>query len=425
MPANALCNRDTYYRISILSLFKPKHVKIYNGRQEPPVETLILQVNGKPYNGYFIDSNSRFDVSVSENGIVISVVGEDGKILKKVTVDKNFTISFITQNKKKSFNKYVIGIGEKKVRKSYEGILEITYVDGILQIILTAKEEDIVASVTDSEIGSYSSFEALKAQAVLVRTFLHTNSLPANRLSSNNQFANKKPDENLINYNTRHKNEDYDFCDTTHCQFFKGSVEPESKAFEAAKETKGEIITYDDTPIYPYYFSTCGGYTAKVSTIWGADDSSYPYIKSVRCDRCSGSEFYRYERKIKAEKLADIFLQKDDKSIDVKVGKYGENNHWVDNVIIKAKDFEQTMKGDKFRLTVGRALGWNKIPSNSFEIKKEGDSFKISGKGFGHGVGLCQNGADNMAQSGADYKDIINYYFSEVEIQNLLTMPND
>ena len=419
LPARAQCSGDTYYKISVLSLFKPKQVKVYNHRSKPPVETLILQVNGKPHNDYYIGTKSRFDVLLNENDLVISVVDEVGKAAKKKTVDKGSVISFLTRDTKKSFNKYIVETGEKASKK-YEGILEITSVGDTLQITLTAKEEDIVASVTESEIGGYSSFEALKAQAVLARTFLHVNSLPAASTHKNNLLANK-----LISYNARHKDEDYDFCDTTHCQFYKGSIEPDSKAFKAADETKGEIVTYDGAPIYPYYFSACGGYTAKVSTIWGAEDKSYPYLKPVKCDRCAESKFYRYERVIKRAELDKIFLQKDDKSLDVKVGKYDDNKHWVDSVSIVSLEYKNSIKGDKFRLSIGRALGWNRLPSNAFEIKKEGDSFKISGKGFGHGVGLCQTGADKMARSGHDYKDIINHYFYRVKIQKLITAPND
>jgi stage II sporulation protein D len=405
--------------MSVLSLFKPKEVKVYNIQPEPHYKSLVLQIDGLPHHEYFIGTKSRFDVRLNENDIVILVVGEDGKTVKKKTVDKSSVVSFITQDKKRYYNKYIVEI-DKKVSKRYEGILEITSIGDTLQITLSAKEEDIVASVTESEIGSYSSFEALKAQAVLVRTFLHVNSLHANSTHENNLPANK-----LISYNARHKDKDYDFCDTTHCQFYKGSIEPGSKAFKAAVETKGEIITYDGAPIYPYYFSACGGYTAKVSTIWGAEDKSYPYLKPVKCDRCTGSKFYRYERKVKIAELADIFLQKDDKSLGVKVNKYDDNKHWVDSVSIVSLEYQNSIKGDKFRLSVGRALGWNRLPSNAFTIKKEGDSFKISGKGFGHGVGLCQTGADKMAGSGADYKDIIKHYFSRVKIQKLITVPND
>lgn len=389
LPADIFGSEGKYFSVSVLSLYKPAEVSVYSYADEP----VVLTIDGKPYYEYFITKGNSFDVRKEGDKIIVSVAELSSEAVKKISVSSSSSLGFSTQDTKSLYNKYAIKVRDD-VKKDYEGVLEVTYADDSFLITLKAEREGLVRAITESEAGSYSEYEMLKVQSVLTRTFLYANE-------------------------GRHKNEGFDFCDTTHCQFYKNGGAGSKKVAKAVEETKGEIITYNGVPISPYYFSTCGGHTTNISTVWGADDGLYPYIKPVECDHCSDSKFYRYQRRLDRSVLSKIFLDKDDDEFDIKVEKLDKNGIWVDTVTITATDHKTTLKADKFKSRIGRSLGWNELPSGSFLITKEGDRFLIEGNGLGHGVGLCQNGGNKMAGTRVEYKKIIAHYYYGVAIENI------
>lgn len=244
------------------------------------------------------------------------------------------------------------------------------------------KIEDIVLDGLIAEMG-YPSFdiEAYKSQAVAIRTFIETNQ--------------------------KHKGEGFDLCGTTHCfviadkkkkaQFTKEQLD---RFKEAVKETEGELIYYNNKPISTPVFFAYGHQTTNLpSDVWVGGDDKYPYLKRVETWEKVKPQTVVFNKKDLLEKF-DI---KQMSQINIK--KINENGY-VREVEINGV----TYKGDKLRSKLG-------LKSGNFSLYEEGEKIKIICYGYGHGVGMSQYGANEMAKKGYKYKDILKHYYQGTEIK--------
>jgi stage II sporulation protein D len=253
----------------------------------------------------------------------------------------------------------------------------------VLVIVVTMPVESYVERVVASESGASDSAESLKALAIVVRSFaLHET----------------------------HGHADYDLCDSTHCQLLHWGSNGErgAEAHAATLATAGETLWFHGQRALAYFGKDCGGHTASPAEIWPhAKPVSYLPSQSDRfCTRDGGrewaSEIARTDltAALAAHGLAAPGWQ------SITIARRGESGRAVtlrlDNTEVAA---------DQFRLAVGESLGWNKIPSTWFEVSRQGDSFAFHGRGWGHGVGLCQKGAAVMAQQDHYAGEILRQYF--------------
>jgi peptidoglycan hydrolase-like amidase len=171
---------------------------------------------------------------------------------------------------------------------------------------------------------------------------------------------------------------DFDFCDLTHCQFLREPPPAVSPAAKAAAETHGMILAYAGKPIAVMFTASCGGLTRTPQDI-GISSSYYPYF-SVICDFCYKNPV-RWTRKVSPEDAALL------------------------------------RSGEAGRLSIGRRLGWNAVPSNNFTAHAEGSQVVLEGFGQGHGIGLCQRGARAMAENGATFREILEHYFPNTKLE--------
>ncbi len=174
----------------------------------------------------------------------------------------------------------------------------------------------------------------------------------------------------------RHK--DFDFCDLTHCQTLRDLPAANSPAERAAKATQGEVLLYNGAPIPAMYTRSCSGHTLTPAQV-AMPSTFYPF-QSVRCEACSENPI-RWTRKLSREDAAQL----------------------------KPND-------ESSRLELCRRLGWNAVPSNTFESHPAGDEILLEGKGYGHGIGLCQRGAQALALQGVSYREILAHYFPGTQI---------
>ncbi|HEU5133291.1 MAG TPA: SpoIID/LytB domain-containing protein, partial [Pyrinomonadaceae bacterium] len=247
--------------------------------------------------------------------------------------------------------------------------------------------EDYVLHVVASEASVEDQPEALKALAITARTYALKNL-------------------------GRHKDEGYDFCSTTHCQRFESLVfRPVLTA--AVKETAGVVLRDDQDQIIDAYFSaSCGGTTANLKTLWGGE--APVYLRGARDDYCNTGPHYRWTDVIDSAPLADA-LRSDPRTDvgqnirNVSVARYDQTGRA--EIVSLAGDQRKTISGWEFKLIVGRALGWNVLKSSRFNISRSGSRFVFRGGGFGHGLGLCQEGSHVMAQRGQSYQQILAHYF--------------
>lgn len=238
-----------------------------------------------------------------------------------------------------------------RILRRYHGTLEIRPSAGILTAVVTTDRETAVASIVAAESSPDAPLEAQKAQAVATRSYLAAGS-------------------------ARHR--DFDFCDTTHCQFLREPPAPGSAAARAAAATQGLVLAYDSRPIAAMYTRSCSGRTRTPAEL-GLSAASYPYF-SVECAHCR-THPVRWSRRISTPDAASL----------------------------RTSD-------EPSRLNLDRRLGWSVVPSNDFVARNDNGQVLLEGKGEGHGIGLCQSGAKAMAQTGADFRQILSHYYPNTMI---------
>jgi stage II sporulation protein D len=266
---------------------------------------------------------------------------------------------------------------------------------------VTVAFEDYVLGVLAAEGAVEDEPEALKALAIAVRTYA---------------LRNLK----------RHEREGYDFCNTTHCERFTFIEDGARRSVrdmvrQARDSTVGEVLLDENGQATDAYFhAACGGMTANVETLWG---SLVPkHLRGVRDEYCASRPNREWTDVIPMNRLAKALLS-DSRT---------ETGARLENVLVSRRDAtgraelltlegerRRVVRGWDFKIIVGRILGWNVLKSSRFEVTRSGSNFIFRGSGFGHGVGLCQEGAHVLAERGTPYRPILNYYFPGTSVGQL------
>jgi stage II sporulation protein D len=275
--------------------------------------------------------------------------------------------------------------GSYKISAHHESLsfawpLRVTAHSGALVLAATLPVERYVELVVAAESGAADSPESRKALAVVARSFA---------LAPN------------------HGHTAFDVCDSTHCQWVHWRSTPEAHA--ATLATAAESLWIHGGRAEAFFHQNCGGRTAAASEVWPgkhAAQGSLPSRADPYCQRAGSSEWSAtLTRAELTQALAAAGLAAPGwKTLTVL--QRGESGRATELLIGSTK-----IPVEEFRLAVGRALGWNHIRSNWFEVAHQGDSFLFHGRGSGHGVGLCQAGAAEMAREGHSYQEILAQYF--------------
>lgn len=243
-----------------------------------------------------------------------------------------------------------------EITRRYQGKLEVMARSGTLIPIVRMDVETAVASVVAAETLPDTPLEALKAQAVAARSYL---------------LAGKG------------RHQDFDFCDTTHCQFLRESPEPGMPAALATRATRGLVLGYEGRVFAAMYTRSCSGRTHTPSQL-GMPASRYPYF-SVACKYCR-------------EHPA----------------------HWQTTISVRDSINLHSLD-ENARLRTVRRLGWGTIPGDDFSTRDQGGVVVVEGVGQGHGIGLCEAGARAMARAGANFRQILAHYYPNTTVQSRAT----
>jgi stage II sporulation protein D len=262
---------------------------------------------------------------------------------------------------------------------SYVGKLSIWKGDGGLYLVNTLPLEDYVKGVVLAETGRQWAREALKAQAVIVRTYVLSRASSARR-------------------------PEYHVTSSVLHQVYKG-LNSDVNVDEAVNSTMDEILTYKGKPIVAFYHSTSVGSTEFPENVFG---KSYPYMPSVKASgRLSPYAFWnRRVPLVEIEGATNLRGLK-----DIRVGSRTGTGR-VDEVVLVTSEGENILKAKDLR----RLLGWRKLPSTDFDVYVTGSEAVLDGKGYGHGVGLCQWTALEMALEDRNYKEILAHFYPGAEI---------
>lgn len=262
----------------------------------------------------------------------------------------------------------------------YSGNIEIWKGEKGLYIVNELPLEEYVKDVVASEVNPDWEIEALKAQAVISRTY----ALYQKQLNGNNI---------------------YHIASSVIHQLYKGN-NSHARAAQAVEDTRGEVLTYNGQIIEALYHSTSCGTTENPEEVFG---KSCPYLKPVKTD-CEISPYSMWERNIKLAEIEKSLNTSDIKTINIK--SYTSTKRVKQLELITDKG-NFTINATDFR----KNLGWNKVPSTNFSINQNGDSILLTGNGYGHGVGLCQWCALKLAREGKNYKEILSFYYPGTTIQ--------
>ena len=247
--------------------------------------------------------------------------------------------------------------------------------------------ERYVAAVVAGESGMFQSAEALKAMAVAARTY-------------------------AVRLRGRHSAEGFDFCDTTHCQRLE--LAGVSSRIEAAvADTAGELLWYQGKPAFTPYTRDCGGRTEDALAIW--PDLAEPYLKSHDDPYCArrGSSAWQWSGDPKRilQALRDSALRAPDDLNRVAILNRTPSGRASTLSLTGASGSPVRISADSFRFAVGRELGWNTLRSDRYQVQASNGRIAFQGSGSGHGVGLCQLGAEQMGADGRSYRDILAFYY--------------
>ena len=243
-------------------------------------------------------------------------------------------------------------------------------------VVKTVDLEEYVAGVVAAEVPPAWPLEALKAQAVAARTFAVAQKI------AQGPGARAHLTASVLD------------------QVYKGTSEPSAR--EAARATAGEVLTYGAAPIAAYFSASCGGRSETAEAAFNLAPGTTPYIVSE----------------------ADVDERPWTK--ELKLSEIGKALH-ADVKTVKI--VKRTASGRAKSLTLGQRsitavelrqlLGYSALPSLLFDVSVKGDVAVFTGRGSGHGVGLCQWGAHDRALKGATYREILAHYYPGAEIRRM------
>lgn len=260
----------------------------------------------------------------------------------------------------------------------YDDNLNITAKSGKILLTNNVELEHYIAGVVQSESGSSSDqIEYFFVQAIISRTYA------------------------LVNY-LKHKDEGFNLCDGVHCQVYHGRSKS-ADITRAVARTNGDVIVDKNKKMISAAFcSNCGGQTVNSEDVWTIPTS---YLKSVKDSFCTDQSNSNWTKKIPLAEYHSF----------LKLNHISTSQPKIANGSFIYKQPERKNLGPS-KIPLKDYRNYFALRSTFFDIQMEGENIIFIGRGYGHGVGLCQQGAINMIRLGHDYKEVIRYYYTDVEI---------
>ncbi|MFH0840215.1 MAG: SpoIID/LytB domain-containing protein [Candidatus Omnitrophota bacterium] len=274
--------------------------------------------------------------------------------------------------------------------RKFRGDIDVIRTEKMKLLVINHVDiEDYVSGVLYHEVSHLWPMEALKVQAISSRT-----------------FAVYKTIESL--------GRDYDLTNDIYSQVYGGRTSEKYRTSKAVRETKGKILIYKNKVLPAYFHATCGGHTEDASLLWNV---KIPSLKGVPCPYCQKSPHFKWTATISLADIEGGLNRAGYKVGDIKDIKVlsRDNSGRVVKVDISNALGEEKIPANKFRLAVGP----NILRSANFDVALRGKSALFTGRGWGHGVGMCQWGAYYMSRDGFSAEEILKFYYPGASIANM------
>jgi stage II sporulation protein D len=257
--------------------------------------------------------------------------------------------------------------------------------------IIELEIEEYVAGVVAAEMPASFELEALKAQAVCARTYACKKILDGKPYPLNADLSD--------DISSCQAYVSWDKFQELHPAKYQ---ELKEKIQSAVEDTRGELITYQNSPIDALYHSTCGGHTESAVAAWG---SNIPYLQSVKCNYCREYAYYESTQVISLGSLQEKLTVNG--NADIEISQKSDSGR-----VRQLRVNEQVISAGSFRQLFN-------LPSTNWELSRQEQGIIVNSRGYGHGVGLCQYGANGLAQQGKDYQQILSHYYKNIRIKKL------
>ncbi|OGX08393.1 MAG: hypothetical protein A2Z88_02155 [Omnitrophica WOR_2 bacterium GWA2_47_8] len=276
--------------------------------------------------------------------------------------------------------------------KNFRGQMDIVKTGkGKFVVINSLDLERYVQGVLYHEVSHRWPIEAIKAQAVATRTYaLYRMKMSADEL--------------------------FDVTSDIYSQVYGGKSAERYRTNTAVERTRGLILIYNNEILPAYFHSNCGGYTEDANELW--EEHNIPPLKGRVCPYSVKSPHNSWKKNFRS------------KDIEEKLAKFKYNTGAIENIAIVARNKSGRIKTLKFTSRDGRVtfvsgkefraiIGPNEVKSNNYVVQMKGYYFDLIGKGWGHGVGLCQWGAENMSRQQKKFDEILAFYYPATSIVNM------
>lgn len=376
------------------------------------------------------------------------VVLEDGSIRWNGQLYRNLTFRPATNEDgaEPSFTLHNVTIGiqfhwERQESQTFQGTLRLVVHEDKIAAINVLSVEDYLTSVISSEMNADCPMEFLKAAAVISRSWLLAQIQKRKSLGEKHQafFAFTKTDKEIVRWHDREDHTIFDVCADDHCQRYQGITRAtNAQAREAVASTRGEVLMYEGEICDARFSKCCGGRTEEFQYAW--ENIHKPYLQSIEDPYCNTNDkellarvlntydqettdFYNWEVDLKQEEIGELLKERFcidfGQVLELVPIERGPGGHLSK---LKIVGTEHTMTIGK-ELEIRRALSETHLLSSAFEASpyyNDGEEipagFILNGRGWGHGVGMCQIGAAVMGQQGHPYQDILKFYYRGADI---------
>jgi len=318
-----------------------------------------------------IDINEGLRLGVDQGKISIKSLSNDFGSYNKV--------EFKGSNSNSLLN--IKGIIPGTKDNPYNDRIKVIIYDGYLQIVNQVNIENYVAGVVESEAGKERPVEYYKVQSIISRTYA------------------------LANFR-RHASEGFQLCDQVHCQVYHGKSRYEPLIPVGVIKTKGMVLVDSDiTLIIAAFSSNCGGKTRNSEDVWS---KPLTYLISVSDTFCLNSAHATWKKTINRVEWEN-YKKRNTVNTSYSSGKGASIDDTYSEFLYGKQDLNEIRTAFK-------------LNSTRFVIEENGNQVTFIGQGFGHGVGLCQEGAIRMAELGYTYREILNYYYTNIHLIQLSTL---